>query len=49
MFYDNDAYLGEVQKRTLYLTKLMLILWEKNQQETNLHVWPKGQDMCWFV
>jgi hypothetical protein len=34
MCYDNDAYLEEVFKRTLYLMMSMLTAWGKNQQET---------------
>ena len=36
MFYDNDTYLEEVFKGSLYLMKFMLTVWGKNQQETEL-------------
>jgi hypothetical protein len=45
---DNDTYLEEVVNRTLYLMKFMLTAWEKINKKRNLHVWPKGQDICWY-
>jgi hypothetical protein len=48
MCYDNDAYLEEVFKRTLYLMMSMLTAWGKINKKRNLHVWPKGKDMCWY-
>ena len=34
MFDDNDTYLEEVFKGSLYLMKIMLTVWGTNQQET---------------
>ena len=46
MFYDNDAYLEEVFKRTLYLMMSMLTAWGKNQQETEFTCVAKRK--CWY-
>ena len=47
MLDDNDTYLEEVQKRTIFLMKYMLTVWVKNQQETEFTCVAKRKYMCW--
>ena len=49
MFYDNHTCMGEVQKRSPYLMKFMLTVWEKIYKKRNLRVWPKEKDICWYT
>ena len=35
-------------RKNPYLMKFMLTAWEKINMKRNLHVWPKGKDMCQY-
>ena len=46
MFYDNDTYLEEAQKRTLYLMKFMLILFEKKSTRNGIYMCGQNDKIC---
>jgi len=46
MCYDNDTYLGEVKKITLYLMKFMLILLGKKSTRNGIYMCGQKDKIC---